>query len=240
MAATEIDSFIQKFTNLWKSGLDAHLDIDTHAGQAWVGLRVGLGGGPNLLHEVQQHQAEKATKANSSPSRLRRRARRESARKVKASEAIQEPNVTEVGNYADKSESVETKDDKAAEAVIVEETEVIENIADNENGKQEENDLKESSEITETIAENANQDEPNENVMNSEPVEDVVTAENMVEVNVYKEFVTIEATAVVEDSPNVTFVNDELESIYRFIASKDHLIKNIADAQSSHLSSREF
>ena len=56
--------------------------------------------------------------------------------------------------------------------------------------------------------------------------------------NVAKEFVTIEATAVIEDSPNVTLANDELESIYRFIASKDHLIKNIADAQAIHLSNR--
>jgi hypothetical protein len=52
--------------------------------------------------------------------------------------------------------------------------------------------------------------------------------------------VTIEATAIVEDSPNVTFANDELEWIYRYISSKDHLIKNITDAQASHLSSREF
>ena len=43
MAAKEIDYFILKFRNLWKNGLDAHLDFDTHAGQAWVGLRVRLG-----------------------------------------------------------------------------------------------------------------------------------------------------------------------------------------------------
>ena len=72
--------------------------------------------------------------------------------------------------------------------------------------------------------------------MNAKPIEDVVTAENMI--NVIRECVTIEATAIVEDSTNVTFANDELQPIYRFIASKDHLIKNIADAQASHLSSR--
>ena len=62
----------------------------------------------------------------------------------------------------------------------------------------------------------------------------------MTEINAAKEFVTIEATAVIEDSQNVTIENDELESIYRYIASKEHLIKNIADAQANHLSSREF
>ena len=47
--------------------------------------------------------------------------------------------------------------------------------------------------------------------MNAKPIEDVVTAENMVEVNVVKEFVTFEATAIAEDSTNVSFANDELE-----------------------------
>ena len=57
---------------------------------------------------------------------------------------------------------------------------------------------------------------------------------------VVSEYVSIHATAVVEDSPNVTLTNDEIESIYKFIASKEHLIKNIADAKANHLSSREF
>ena len=38
----EVDSFVQKFKNLWESGFSAHLDLDTHSGQAWVGLRVQL------------------------------------------------------------------------------------------------------------------------------------------------------------------------------------------------------
>ena len=67
-----------------------------------------------------------------------------------------------------------------------------------------------------------------------------MSTDNKTEVNVVKEIVTIKATAIIEDSPNVTLASDEIESIYRFIASKDHLIKNIADAQVTHLSSREF
>ena len=43
MAVTEVDSFVRKFHQLWKAGLTAHLDLDTHAGNAWVGLRVQLG-----------------------------------------------------------------------------------------------------------------------------------------------------------------------------------------------------
>ena len=40
MCVTELDSFVKK---LWKAGVTAHLDIDTHAGTAWFGLRFLLG-----------------------------------------------------------------------------------------------------------------------------------------------------------------------------------------------------
>ena len=80
MLSSELDSFVLKFKSLWYSGIDAHLDVDTHAGQAWVGLRVGLGHPPGLLHP---HLLSK----KDSPSRQRRRARRAEARKVGADEA---------------------------------------------------------------------------------------------------------------------------------------------------------
>ena len=43
MFVTELDNFVRKFHQLWNDGLTAHLDLDTHAGTAWVGLRVQLG-----------------------------------------------------------------------------------------------------------------------------------------------------------------------------------------------------
>ena len=46
MVDAELDFFIPKFKQLWKLGLGAHLDVDSHAGQAWVGLRVRLGHPP--------------------------------------------------------------------------------------------------------------------------------------------------------------------------------------------------
>ena len=52
MNSSELETFIVKFRNLWKAGLDAHLDIESHAGQAWVGLRVRLGPEPG---PAQQH-----------------------------------------------------------------------------------------------------------------------------------------------------------------------------------------
>ena len=36
-AATELDTFVTKFKQLWQSGLGAQLDLDTYGRQAWVG-----------------------------------------------------------------------------------------------------------------------------------------------------------------------------------------------------------
>ena len=44
MALKELDSFVFKLKGLWKAGRDAALTVETNAGQAWVHLRVGLGG----------------------------------------------------------------------------------------------------------------------------------------------------------------------------------------------------
>ena len=51
MFGNELDSFIQKFHQLWRAGQTAHLDVDTHAGQAWVGLRVQLGHASGPAHQ---------------------------------------------------------------------------------------------------------------------------------------------------------------------------------------------
>ena len=85
MEVTELDTFFQKFKQLWHSGHSAHLDVDTHAGHAWVGLRVRLGQAPGPL----QHQLPK-TRTRDGPSRQRRRARRAEDRKRQAEEANEE------------------------------------------------------------------------------------------------------------------------------------------------------
>ena len=75
MFVTELDTFIQKFHQLWQAGVTAHLDLDTHAGQAWVGLKVMLGSGP-----VYKDQRRPPTAKNRSPSYFRRQARRKETR----------------------------------------------------------------------------------------------------------------------------------------------------------------
>jgi hypothetical protein len=46
MSITELDTFVKKFYQLLNAGHTAHLDDDTRAGLAWVGLRVQLGHAP--------------------------------------------------------------------------------------------------------------------------------------------------------------------------------------------------
>ena len=91
MFVTELDTFIQKFHQLWQAGVTAHFDLDTHAGNAWVGLRVQLGHDvPGPIH----HPVHRQSFRRSSSSRDRRRARRLAAREQTNSEAAGEAVVT--------------------------------------------------------------------------------------------------------------------------------------------------
>ena len=73
MHMRELQSFIFKFHQLWKAGVTARLDLETHAGQAWVGLRVQLG-------HVHQHQHGNQQTPRRSPAYYRRQERRKTAK----------------------------------------------------------------------------------------------------------------------------------------------------------------
>ena len=88
--ADELDTFIQKFRNLWNSGLDARLNMESHAG-----LHLRLGPGPGPPHQVQT-VLPKTSRNRDNPSRQRRRARRAAAREEKAAKAtIENPTKAE-------------------------------------------------------------------------------------------------------------------------------------------------
>ena len=78
MAFRELDSFICKFRLLRQEGGSAHLDIDAHAGEAWVGLCVCLGHAP-VPKKVNQNHSKLSCRNRDSPPRQRRRARRAAA-----------------------------------------------------------------------------------------------------------------------------------------------------------------
>ena len=66
----ELNSFIWKFNQLLSCGLDAHLNLDNHAGSAWISLSVNLGK-PTLAPTTSN-----LSKRRVSPSRIRRLERR--------------------------------------------------------------------------------------------------------------------------------------------------------------------
>ena len=111
MLDAELKSFIQKFKQLRGAGLTAHLDLDTHAGQAWVGLRV-------MLNPVKLTK-EKPQKYRS-PSYFRRQERRKAARIQSAAERSQFP------ESAAKAQDTETNTN-AEEATVGEPSKVDEN-----------------------------------------------------------------------------------------------------------------
>ena len=52
MDNSELESFLTKFRCLWNTGFDAHLELDSHAGQAWVSLHVRIGHALNPLNHL--------------------------------------------------------------------------------------------------------------------------------------------------------------------------------------------
>ena len=79
----ETNSFIWKFSNLWKSGKDAKLVFETHAGEASVSLTLGLG---KYSGGVLQERFFEQRKKKVSPSRIRRRERRAAERLASTTE----------------------------------------------------------------------------------------------------------------------------------------------------------
>ena len=138
MFITELDTFVRKFHQLWNDGLTAHLDLDTHAGNAWVGLRVQLGQVPGPPHQQVQPSPQQVHRKFESLSRQRRRARRESERaeNTKNIEAVEDveienENINTGGvdeNVSDVAEMhEETVSEVAAEATT---TDVMDNLKD--------------------------------------------------------------------------------------------------------------
>ena len=117
MFVSELETFVKKFHQLWSAGHSAHLDIDSHAGRAWVGLRVQLGHDPGPLHPP---YPQPVYRRPDSPSRQRRRDRHAAARK--AEEASKEENAgeTDPTEEASREENAKKTDtiDIAEEAVI--------------------------------------------------------------------------------------------------------------------------
>ena len=95
----------------------------------------------------------------------------------------------------------------------------------------------EENEVLEEVSEIVADTEVQEEV--SETVADATTAKPNLENNV-PPIVTINATAVIDNSPNNTLKNEDVNSIVKILKNKEHLANNIVDAEYSYLSTREF
>ena len=92
--------FLLKFRQLWRAGYDAHLDVKSHAGQAWIGLHFRLGHAQGPLY-----QDHNVNKARNGPSLQRRRKKRADTRK-QAEEAFKKETPDGVDNLIEESDDV--------------------------------------------------------------------------------------------------------------------------------------
>ena len=74
---TEAEELFATFQKFWRSGTNARLNVECHAGKVWASLHVSIN-----LPQPSPHQKR------SSPSRLRRRARRAATRAQAAGQAV--------------------------------------------------------------------------------------------------------------------------------------------------------
>eukprot|EP00092_Neocalanus_flemingeri_P078449 GFUD01097580.1.p1 GENE.GFUD01097580.1~~GFUD01097580.1.p1 ORF type:complete len:227 (-),score=45.55 GFUD01097580.1:81-761(-) len=118
MFVAKLDSFVQKFQQLWNAGFIAHLDLESCAGNAWVGLRLQLGHTQHPHHHRVPHSSTQVLKKVESPSRQRRRARRAAAAQL----ANAEQQVTPTEAAEDSGVIEKAMNDKSEDLNTVEET----------------------------------------------------------------------------------------------------------------------
>ena len=87
--AGQLNSFVQKFYNLWNTGNDACLNLECHAGKAQIHLQLNLHLQPQPQHQPRHHPPPppQQPRRHLGPSQLRRRARREHVRATAAEAA---------------------------------------------------------------------------------------------------------------------------------------------------------
>ena len=95
MRLSELDTCVTKFKSLWVTGQEAKLNVNSHGGQAWITLSVGLGTPPPTSPPSsqppqncpsQQPQHCPPCSSRNGPSRRRRRARQQATHEAAATE----------------------------------------------------------------------------------------------------------------------------------------------------------
>jgi len=127
----ELNTFIVKFKQLWKSGLTAHLDLDSSNGKAWVGLRLHLGDAPGPDHHSGGgHPVKTHDKSRNSPAKQRRRERRAALRENENIEVmekvVKESAFEEKASDGEKEETADEVETEVRDSSAKEDSETIE------------------------------------------------------------------------------------------------------------------
>ena len=117
MFHSELNNFVVKFHQLWQAGFNAHLNVDSHAGYAWCGLRVDLGPAPAAPRHPQQHEVRPGGRRHA-PSYRRRLDARAAARAAKEAEEASAAEAAEEATKAKKAAEDAAAAQRVTEAVI--------------------------------------------------------------------------------------------------------------------------
>lgn len=266
----ELDTFVQKFRQLWKCGHESHLNVESKNGKAWVNLRLCLDDEPGPQH----HQPSNFPKFKTSPSRERRKVRREIARQENVRKE------SETTFVAEKAEDVGIKDkvhDNAAVEVARHETTVTtEKLNNTEEGIMDEvdavvevaehvptetNAVESEEEVRENASEVANKanevvDMNNSDVIVTEDnheetkakesiaekaVDDKSKNEDRIESKPVRPLIEmVYATAVIEESNASKITDAEIKVLSSIIRSKEHLNRNINSLNIGSIQSYEI
>ena len=245
MSNTEVDTFVRKFNQLWNAGLDAHLDLDCHAGIASVSLRLQLGhAAPGPLH--QETHIPQNPQRYFSQSYQRRRERRSAKRAhMNESNAEEASNGKEIDNIDEgKSDKNDNKENNEIEAVEATATEGSDNIVHEESTAEDAAEPEENNciENVEEVHEIDGQDNDKENII-EEPCSTAVCVEktsSQEPSNIIQDVIPVYCTAMVENCPDSHLNEEYRASIRRFLASEEHLVQNILSTEIEHISSRSF
>lgn len=202
----ELNSFIGKFVSLWQTGYEAHLHLNSLAGQAQVSLQVGLG-----QAQLPHHRHVPG------PSRARRRERRAVARR-----AAEEATTNEKTAAEDVAEEVH--EGTAGEAVdSVEAERAIDACA---------TDKVETNAAAEVLFDEICPDEEYLPLQVSE-LNDAKSESNdaMSEPKDGQDLTVVKAVAVYENSPDIGITQDDINSLHKFICSEQHVRESIANIE---------
>ena len=249
--SSEVYSFMFKFNQLLRAGYDAHLDVNAHAGNAWVGLKLNLG--QLLNNDSLLDQGFK----KSSPSRCRRREKRSAERDQCQS---MKDGITEEVGMVDNTSLIPGTDQVNSTQNVTQDINVDSDVTTSaedvvfNDGLESDNKLLEVSNLddvdtliepklldlhTNGVDASAESFSTEKNMSATENGGSHVAAEDRIIENQKPSVVIVHATAVIEDSPHRAFMQEELDSTVRFITNKEHLQRNIERIEYGEISSRE-